>query len=131
MFDDAIRTFLEKPLIARLSTIDPHGYPHTVPIWFMLDGDDLLFITDRDTRKAQNALANAKGAAAIGGDAKDGAGYLIRGDFTITTDEGKQVTDRMVDRYMEPSAAAATKEMWKDDDVVVIRLVPSAVVRVM
>ncbi|MCZ7611766.1 MAG: pyridoxamine 5'-phosphate oxidase family protein [Ignavibacterium sp.] len=50
-YDDAARTLLDKPLIARLSVVDPDGYPHTVPVWFMRDGDDLVFISVRSTRK--------------------------------------------------------------------------------
>ena len=41
MLDDTIRAFLQKQLIARMSTIGADGYPHTVPVWFMLDGDDI------------------------------------------------------------------------------------------
>jgi len=40
MFDEAGREFLHKPLLARMTTVGPDGYPHTVPVWFMLDGDD-------------------------------------------------------------------------------------------
>ncbi len=32
MFNDAARKVLARPLIARMSTIDASGYPHTVPV---------------------------------------------------------------------------------------------------
>lgn len=127
MYTDAMRAFLAKPLIARLSTIDPNGYPHTVPIWFKMDGDDVLFITDRDTRKAQNAMANPKGSVSIGGEMGNGGWCMVRGELSVATDEGHIVTNAMVDRYMAGDAAAQTKEQWKDDDVVVIRLTPKIV----
>ena len=41
MLDETVREFLQKPLIARLATIDGNGYPHTVPLWFDVDGDDI------------------------------------------------------------------------------------------
>jgi nitroimidazol reductase NimA-like FMN-containing flavoprotein (pyridoxamine 5'-phosphate oxidase superfamily) len=78
MISDSIREFLQKPLIARMSTIDPTGYPHTVPVRFALGGDDIVIISVRGTRKVDHILANPKGAVTIGGDPDDGAGYLIK-----------------------------------------------------
>ena len=131
MFDAVTRQFLEQKLIARLSTIGRDGYPHTVPIWYMLDGDDLVFISDRTARKTQNALINSKGAAAVGGDSDDEAGYLIRGDFAIEDDVDQAITWRMIDRYEDKASGTKLKEAWKNDDIVVIRLRPKSVIRVM
>jgi PPOX class probable F420-dependent enzyme len=130
VIDDAVHAFLQKPLIARLSTIGTDGYPHTVPIWFALHGESIVFISDRDNRKVKNALANPKGAVTIGGDRGDGAGYLLRGDLSIEDDPDNAVMHMMVDRYERPEAAAALKDAWKEDDVVVIRLTPHSIVRV-
>ena len=66
--DDELRTFLQQRHIARVTTIGPDGYPHTVPIWYILDGDDLVIATGLNTRKLKNIRANPKGAIAIGGD---------------------------------------------------------------
>lgn len=129
MFDDAARTLLQKPLIARLTTIGRDGYPHSVPIWFMSDGDDILFISDRAARKTQNALANPKGAVVVGGDHGD-VGYLVRGDFVIEDDRDQGVTHRMIDRYEDKASGDGLKEAWKNDDIVVIRLKPISVVKV-
>jgi len=40
LLDEPIRAFLETPRIAYLSTIDLKGYPHTVPVWFAVDGNE-------------------------------------------------------------------------------------------
>ncbi len=39
---DDIRAFLQGRLLAHVTTINPDGYPHTVPIWYILDGDDII-----------------------------------------------------------------------------------------
>ena len=65
MFTDTIREFLQKPLIARMSTIDSEGYPHTVPVWFALDGDDLMIISVRQTLKVSHILVNPKGKVGL------------------------------------------------------------------
>ena len=39
-----IDAFLDEPgHLLRLATIDDDGYPRVVPIWFIRQGDDLLF----------------------------------------------------------------------------------------
>ena len=130
MFDEAARDFLDKRLLARLVTIGSDGYPHVVPIWYMRDGDDLVFISDRTARKTQNALANPKGAATVGGDMTDDAGYMIRGDLVVETDTDQTFTWRMIDRYEDKESGDKLKEEWKNDDIAVIRLKPLSVVRV-
>ena len=39
---------------AILATIRPDGRPHAVPVGFVLDGDDVLFLTGETTVKAAN-----------------------------------------------------------------------------
>ena len=39
---------------AILATIRPHGPPHALPVGFVLDGDDVLFLTGETTVKAAN-----------------------------------------------------------------------------
>ncbi len=86
----AVRQFLSQPRIARLATIGPDGYPHIVPLYFMRDGDDILFGSDRDERKVRNALAHSQAAVVIGGEpASDPAGYMIQGDLSV-----KEARDR-------------------------------------
>ena len=63
---DNIRTFLETPRVAYLSTIDLQGYPHTVPVWFAVDGDDLIFSATKSRARVKHILANPKGAVTIG-----------------------------------------------------------------
>ena len=39
---------------AKIATVRPDGRPHVAPIWFALDGDQLLFTTGQNTAKARN-----------------------------------------------------------------------------
>ena len=102
MFPDTAREFLQKPLIARMSTIDPNGYPHTVPVWFELDGDDIVIISVRDTRKVGHIQANPRGSVTIGGDPGDGPGYLVKGEFSIEPDPEDAWVRKMTYRYEAP-----------------------------
>ena len=130
MFTDTIREFLQKPLIARMSTLDSEGYPHTVPVWFALDGDDLVIISVRQTRKVSHILANPKGALTIGGDPGNGAGYLIKGDFSIEPDPDATWTRKLTYRYEAPEQAEKDIAAWADLDMIVLRLKPKVVLKV-
>ncbi len=130
MFTDAAREFLRKPLIARMTTIAPDGYPHTVPVWFYLDGDDIAIISSRDTHKVQHILANPKGAVTVGGDAGDGEGYLLKGDFSIEDDPDDHWVRTLCYHYETPEQAAKDVAAWADLDIVVIRLKTKKVIKV-
>ena len=47
------RTFLlSGTRTAKLATVRADGRPHVAPIWFILDGDTLVFTTFKDTIKS-------------------------------------------------------------------------------
>ena len=122
LLSDEIRAFLQKPLLARMSTIDFEGYPHTVPVWFKLDGDEIVMIATRDTRKVGHIARNPKGALAIGGDENDGGGYLLKGTFAVEEDPGLRWMKALTYHYEDEAQAAKDVEAWSDRDMIVIRL---------
>ncbi|GIU97943.1 MAG: PPOX class F420-dependent oxidoreductase [Actinomycetota bacterium] len=48
--------------VSHLATVGADGAPHVVPVCHVLDGDRLVFATDRTTRKVANLLANPRAA---------------------------------------------------------------------
>jgi predicted pyridoxine 5'-phosphate oxidase superfamily flavin-nucleotide-binding protein len=130
MFDDTTREFLKKPLLARMSTIDPQGYPHTVPVWFLLDGDEIAIIAVSDTRKMSHIRANPKGALSIGGDSGDGGGYLLKGTFSIHPDPDDTWVRKLCYQYEPPEQAEKDIAAWADLDIQVIRFRPEKVIKV-
>jgi len=124
-----VRSFLQKPRIARLATIGSDGYPHVVPIYFMLEGSDILFGSDRDNRKIWNALSNPRGAVVIGGERTDEAGYMIQGDLFIEEHE-PSFTRRMLYRYEPEEEAEEHLADFSNSDLVVIRLKPRSCIKV-
>ncbi len=54
MSDDDYRSFLtEGTRTAKLATTRRDGRPHVVPVWFVMDGDDLIVTTGRDSVKGR------------------------------------------------------------------------------
>ena len=130
ILDNSLRAYLEKPRIARMSTIDANGYPHTVPVWFMLDGSDLVVIGTRDARKVSHILANPKGSIQIGGEPDDESGYLFKGQFTIEEDPDRRWVKTMTMRYENGAQADKDIAAWSALDMILMRLKPTAILKV-
>lgn len=130
MFNVNVRDFLQRPLLARISTIDPEGYPHTVPVWFMLDGDEIVITSVRNTRKIGYIQANPKGAIVIGGEPADGGGYLIKGDFAVEEDPGLEWMKRLTYHYEDKEQAEKDIAEWSLLDMCLIRIKPKTILKV-
>ena len=130
---DAIRDFLAQPLLAYLSTIDAAGYPHPVPVWFGVDGDDLIFPTAAARARLKHIRANPKGAVAIGGNPNEGQGegegYLIKGGLRIADDD-RALRHAVIRRYVSGEQAEGFIAMVDHEPYVLVRLTPTRVVRV-
>lgn len=48
------RRFLEEPHFAVLGTVNPSGSPHLTVMWYLLDGDEILFNTVITRAKGSN-----------------------------------------------------------------------------
>ena len=128
MFTPEARVFLQQPLIGRMSVIDPAGYPHTVPVWYTLDGDDVVIISERATRKIGYLQSNPKGSLEVGGDGNEG--YLVKGLFSIEEDTDHRWMRRLVDIYEPSDRADQVFQDWLSLDIIVLRLKPTRVIKV-
>lgn len=137
MFDEKARAVLEQPLVARLAVNGADGYPHVVPIWYLLDGDDIVITTHASAAKVRLLRANPKAAVTIGGDPANLAegkyhpGYLIRGVVTVEPDEDFTWIRRMAYRYDSPAVAEKNLALWTQEVQCVLRLRPEKVIKVM
>ncbi|MBN2469445.1 MAG: pyridoxamine 5'-phosphate oxidase family protein [Anaerolineae bacterium] len=130
MFDEHARAFLQQPLVARLAVNDPEGYPHVVPVWFMLDGDEIVMISAGQTAKIRYLEADGRAAVTIGGDTGQAAGYLIKGEITVSSDTDLTWTRKLTFHYEPPEQAEKDVVAWADLDMRVLRLRPVRVFKV-
>lgn len=121
---------MEQPLIARISVIDDQGFPHTVPIWFARDGDDVIFFSSRSARKAVFAQVNPNGAVSLGGNPYGSEGYLMKGVFVIEEDPGHRWLREITFRYEPADQAKKDVTDWSSSDLVVMRFKPRKVIKV-
>lgn len=48
-----------------LSTVRKDGRPHAAPVWFVLDGDTIVFMTGRETVKGRNLVRTGQAALTV------------------------------------------------------------------
>lgn len=66
MSDDRVRAFLmEGTRTGKIAWVDSSGAPHVVPIWFVLDGDDVVFNTGADTGKGRSLAREGRASMVV------------------------------------------------------------------
>ena len=55
---ECLAFMMDRPRTGKIATVRPDGRPHVAPIWFTLDGEQLLFTTWHTTAKANNIRHN-------------------------------------------------------------------------
>ena len=127
---DGARTVLQKPLVVRMAVTDPDGYPHVVPVWFGLDGDDIMLFGFQNTRKIDYIQADPKGSIQIGGDFGND-GYLLKGNYIIESDPAHKWAKTITYAY-EASRENADKLLaeWTAKPLFLLRFVVNKVIKV-
>src|SRR5258708_2722142 len=76
-----VRSFLlQGARTGKIATVGPDRLPHVVPVWFHLDGDEIIFITSDQTMKAKNLLREGHVAMCVDDERPPFAYTEIEGD---------------------------------------------------
>ncbi|MFC5184148.1 PPOX class F420-dependent oxidoreductase [Actinomadura harenae] len=87
MTTDEWRAFaLEGTRTGRIGVVRKSGAPHVTPIWFLLDGDDLLFTTYGKGIKANALKRDPRVSIAVDDQAPPYAFVMIEGTAELGTD---------------------------------------------
>src|SRR5215469_5217188 len=70
----------------KLAVTRADGSPHVAPIWFVLDGDDVIFTTGADTLKGKSLRRDGRVALCVDDDTPPFAYVIVRGTATISED---------------------------------------------
>lgn len=94
---------------AKLATVRPDGRPHLVPVWFDLDGDDIVFTTGENSVKATNIRHDPRVCICVDDEAPPFAFVQIEGRAETSTDpeDLKHWATRIAGRYMGADQAEA------------------------
>ena len=110
MTDAEWRDFLVgRPRTGKLATVRRDGRPHVVPIWFDLDGDELVFTTWQGSAKAKSIRRDPRVCLCVDDGRPPFAYAMIEGDARLTEDPAELRTwaTRIGGRYMGQELAEA------------------------
>lgn len=108
MTDEEWRAFLsEGTRTAKVSTVRADGSPHIAPVWFLLDGDSLVFNTGRNSVKGRNLERDGRVSLCVDDDRPPYAFAVVQGYAELSEDpeELRRWATRIAGRYVGPEAA--------------------------
>lgn len=106
MTDATWRAFLsEGTRTAKIATTRADGRPHVAPVWFLLDGDHLVFNTHKNTIKGRTLIRDGRVALCVDDD---------RPPFSFVTIDGRAQVSEDVPQVRDWAARIAARYVGKD-----------------
>lgn len=86
----------------KLATVRADGRPHLAPVWFVLDGDEVVFNTGAATVKGRNLARDGRIALCVDDDRPPFAYVILEGRARLSEDSGelRHWAARIGARYM-------------------------------
>jgi general stress protein 26 len=107
MTSEEIERFLLEPHVAVLSTIDGHGFPHSVGMYYLPTQESILMYPYGKSQKVVNVRRDPRCAVLIeaGTPYQDLRGVLIRGNASVVEDRERvfELGKDLYDRYWLPA----------------------------
>ncbi|MEU1165804.1 PPOX class F420-dependent oxidoreductase [Streptomyces sp. NPDC005921] len=103
MTDEEWRAFVSHGTrTGKLSTVNADGSPHVAPIWFLLEGDELVFNTGKETVKGRNLTRDGRVALCVDDDRPPFHFVVLSGRARLSEelDEVRDWATRISARYM-------------------------------
>jgi PPOX class probable F420-dependent enzyme len=79
----ALAFLAEGARTGKLATASPGGDPHVAPVWFVVDGDSVMFTTYHTTVKARHLAANPRAALACDDERFPFSFVVVRGRVEV------------------------------------------------
>ena len=114
----------------KLATVRPDGRPHVAPIWFELDGDELVFNTWHESVKARNMQRDRRVSICVDEELPPYAFVVVEGLVTLGDDPAERAywARKIAERYMGADQAEAYGERNSVDEELIVRLKPTKVI---
>jgi PPOX class probable F420-dependent enzyme len=131
MQDEERRQFLlAGTRTAKLATVREDGQPHAVPVWFDMDGDELVFTTFHTTVKAANMRRDPRVCICVDDQQPPFAFVHIEGTAEIeeSAPNLKYWTTRIAGRYMGSDQADEFGERNAAPGELLVRVTPTKII---
>jgi PPOX class probable F420-dependent enzyme len=114
---------------AKVATARKDGRPHVVPVWFVLDGEDVVFTTGASSVKGQALRRDPYACLCVDDQTPPYSFVMIEGPVELSTDpdELRRVTTRIGGRYMGAERAEEFGARNAAEGELLVRLRPTHV----
>ena len=106
MTPDEMRTFLDEGRDLQVASINADGTPHLVTMWYLRDGEDLLFWTYAKSQKVVNVRRDPRATVlvATGEKYEELKGVSITGSTTVVDDLDEVLAfgEKVYEKYWGP-----------------------------
>jgi PPOX class probable F420-dependent enzyme len=133
MTDDEAMAFLAHGTrTGKVATTRADGRPHVAPIWFVVDGGDLVFMTGADTLKGKTLRRDSRAALVVDLEEPPYAFVVVEGTVSLSTDldEMLPLSIAIARRYVGEDQAEDYGRRNAVDGELLVRLHPDKIVAV-
>lgn len=130
MDDDELEELLRGPHLARMSTINPDGTAHTLPIWYEWSGGQIHVSTQAQQRKVKNIAHDPRVTVLIDTSDFPYRGVMIYGDATVDYEDAVSKRVTIFERYVgsRQGAIDAAEGLASKWEPVVIHITPTRMI---
>ena len=114
----------------KLATVREDGRPHIAPIWFVLDGEDLIFTTWHESVKAKNLQRDSRASICVDEEVAPFSFVIVEGEVELShaAQDRLEWATQIAGRYMGDELAKVYGERNSVDGVILVRLKPSKII---
>ena len=125
------RAFLEEGTrTAKLATVAADGRPHVTPVWFVLDGEDLIFTTGSTSVKGRALGRDRRVCLCVDDERPPFAFVMIDGTADVSEDPGELLrwATRIGGRYMGADRAEQFGARNAAPGELLVRVAPTRII---
>jgi len=117
---------------AKLAVSRRNGAPHVVPIWFVLDGDDVVFTTGESTVKGKAIQRDGRVALCVDDDNPPFSFVSIEGTTTVSRDYDELLkwATKLGGRYMGADQAEQFGRRNAVPEELLVRVTPTKIIAI-
>jgi PPOX class probable F420-dependent enzyme len=131
MTHDEAKAFLAQGTrTGKLATVRADGSPHVAPIWFVVDGEDLVFMTGAGTLKGKALSRDPRAALVVDLEEPPYGFVLVEGTVTLSRDPAAMLplSIAIAERYVGAEQAEAYGRRNAVEGELLVRLRPDKIV---
>jgi PPOX class probable F420-dependent enzyme len=126
---DALHEFLEDVRLAHWATVAPNGTPRVRPVWYLYRDGAFWFTTRLESRRTGTDItAGSRVTVSIASEDRPYRAVLASGTPEVWDEDRDRWLERISTRYGEKEGRAWLAGAVKEQDRVVLRLVPDKVI---